>query len=223
MRKKNRDINIFSMSALDLFASALGAFILITIILLPYYLKVDRVLITENKELKQEIYSQKEKLETKNRELQELQNKLKECENLNKSCQKELAQTFIAVIMKWKTPKVDIDLHVIDPRGREYYYPQASRTHVGSSAKLSIDSTRGPGIEAWEEPSAKVGEYKIYYNYYAQNGGSSAGVDVDCDIYFKNKSITLSTKRLYPKMKGKKLLVATIKVDEEGKIEIIQN
>jgi len=43
-RKKNREINIFSMSALDLFASALGAFIIITIIVLPYYLKTDRTL-----------------------------------------------------------------------------------------------------------------------------------------------------------------------------------
>lgn len=41
-RKKNRDINIFSMSALDLFASALGAFIIIAVIALPYYLKKDK-------------------------------------------------------------------------------------------------------------------------------------------------------------------------------------
>ncbi|MGZ8942193.1 MAG: VWA domain-containing protein [Methylobacter sp.] len=41
-RKKNRDINIFSMSALDLFASALGAFIIISVIALPYYLKKDK-------------------------------------------------------------------------------------------------------------------------------------------------------------------------------------
>ena len=37
MKKPSREINIFSMSALDLFASAMGAFILITIILLPYF------------------------------------------------------------------------------------------------------------------------------------------------------------------------------------------
>ena len=39
MRRKSKDINIFSMSALDLFASAMGAFVLITVILMPYYLK----------------------------------------------------------------------------------------------------------------------------------------------------------------------------------------
>ena len=36
---RNRELNIFSMSALDLFASALGAFILISIVLMPYFLR----------------------------------------------------------------------------------------------------------------------------------------------------------------------------------------
>ncbi|MDE0702555.1 MAG: hypothetical protein OXH59_02410 [Rhodospirillaceae bacterium] len=39
MRFRNRELNIFSMSALDLFASALGAFILISIVLMPYFLR----------------------------------------------------------------------------------------------------------------------------------------------------------------------------------------
>ena len=37
MRTLRREINIFSMSALDLFASALGAFILITVMLFPFF------------------------------------------------------------------------------------------------------------------------------------------------------------------------------------------
>jgi len=37
MKKRSRSINIFSMSALDLFASALGAFILLGVLLLPYF------------------------------------------------------------------------------------------------------------------------------------------------------------------------------------------
>ena len=37
MRSRSREINIFSMSALDLFASALGAFILIAVVLFPYF------------------------------------------------------------------------------------------------------------------------------------------------------------------------------------------
>ena len=37
MRRPNRDISIFSTSAVDLFASALGAFILLVMLLFPYY------------------------------------------------------------------------------------------------------------------------------------------------------------------------------------------
>ena len=37
MKRRSREINIFSISALDIFASALGAFILISVVLLPYF------------------------------------------------------------------------------------------------------------------------------------------------------------------------------------------
>ncbi len=37
MRRPNREINIFSISAVDLFASALGAFILLVMLVFPYY------------------------------------------------------------------------------------------------------------------------------------------------------------------------------------------
>lgn len=39
MRRPSRQLNIFSMSAIDLFASAMGAFVIIAVILFPYYLK----------------------------------------------------------------------------------------------------------------------------------------------------------------------------------------
>ena len=42
MKRRNREISIFSMSALDLFASALGAFILIAIVIFPYFPNTSR-------------------------------------------------------------------------------------------------------------------------------------------------------------------------------------
>ena len=41
MKKRSREINVFSISALDLFASAMGTFILITIVLIPFFPNVD--------------------------------------------------------------------------------------------------------------------------------------------------------------------------------------
>lgn len=39
MIRPRRDVEIFSMSALDLFASAMGAFVLLAVMMLPYYFK----------------------------------------------------------------------------------------------------------------------------------------------------------------------------------------
>ena len=54
MKRRSRELVIFSMSALDLFASALGAFILVTIILLPYYLKHDDV-VRDNNQMREQV------------------------------------------------------------------------------------------------------------------------------------------------------------------------
>ncbi|WP_333609217.1 vWA domain-containing protein, partial [Arsukibacterium sp.] len=43
MKIRNRDINIFSMSALDLFASAMGAFILLAVIALPFFGNISKI------------------------------------------------------------------------------------------------------------------------------------------------------------------------------------
>ncbi|MEE9271854.1 MAG: hypothetical protein V3U57_01085 [Robiginitomaculum sp.] len=39
MKRRSKDIEIFSLSAIDLFAAAMGAFALLTIVLMPYYQK----------------------------------------------------------------------------------------------------------------------------------------------------------------------------------------
>ena len=41
MKKRSRELNVFSISALDLFASAMGAFILIAIVLIPFFPNTD--------------------------------------------------------------------------------------------------------------------------------------------------------------------------------------
>lgn len=41
MKKKHRDFNIFTLSALDLFCSALGVFMILCFVIFPYYAKPD--------------------------------------------------------------------------------------------------------------------------------------------------------------------------------------
>ena len=42
MKKRSREINVFSISALDLFASALGAFILMSLIFMVFFAMTSR-------------------------------------------------------------------------------------------------------------------------------------------------------------------------------------
>ena len=53
MRRLDRTINMFSLSALDLFASAMGTFVLIAIILFPYYQKNSKILAQINRTTEQ--------------------------------------------------------------------------------------------------------------------------------------------------------------------------
>ena len=85
MRRKNREINIFSMSALDLFASAMGAFILIAVVALPYYLKTDHSLMAE---LRQAL----EQLAQAEQQLQQTQQQLAKSEAEKQQLQESLEQ-----------------------------------------------------------------------------------------------------------------------------------
>ena len=251
MRKKNREINIFSMSALDLFASALGAFILITIILFPYYLKVDRKLLKENKELQAqlaecrtsqgslqaELDTCQNNLTTCNTQNTQLTGQLDNCQNENRAvsgqlgqcqqdveectrgaseCAKELKKIFLIAVMNWNT-KDDIDLHVIDPNGKEYYYKK--KTHPGSAYELSYDTVNGPGVEIWEAPNAQPGKYKVYYKYYAKKENKKP--TVKGRLYFRNEVVKLNTKIL--STKGAKTLVATVIINDEGEVSITKH
>ena len=62
MKTRNREVNIFSMSALDLFASALGAFILLAVIALPYFGNTSVSNEAELKKLQKELSTAKSKI-----------------------------------------------------------------------------------------------------------------------------------------------------------------
>jgi len=84
MKKKNREINIFSMSALDLFASAMGAFLLIAIMALPYYLKVDPDLVKKAQEAET-------KAKQAEQQRQECESQRAECEEARSQCESQKA------------------------------------------------------------------------------------------------------------------------------------
>ena len=160
MKRGGRDINIFSMSALDLFASALGAFILIAIVLFPFFPNISPDQAAA-------------RIAELNAQLQDAQAQLAECENERDQCIAEAHKKFLLIIMTWESPD-DVDLYVHDPQGRVYYYKR--KTHRGSDAAMEVDNIRGPGNEIWLHPFAEPGKYEVCYHYYKDRDGSDIKV-----------------------------------------------
>lgn len=217
MRRRNRELNVFSISALDLFASAMGAFILITLVTLPFYLNTDRDVMAQNEALKKENDAARKKAEELAKKLEE---KNKEAEKLKSM----LSQTYLVVLMKWET-NADIDLWVVVPEGHEYSFKkhnrrnaQGRRQHFSNhDAELSLDMRWGPGIEVWEMHSAKPGEYKVYFHHYPDDTGRRTRnpVNVSGTVFTRGGSRAIGVQSLAYQ---EKKLAAVITVGADGTV-----
>jgi hypothetical protein len=231
MKIRSREINIFSMSALDLFASALGAFMLLTIAALPFFPNTGdspELVAQMQEEMEGQLDQMSQELETANEAIEDLQVELAMCEAESQntpdiiltdvqeeleSCQAQLSQTFAMVVINWSTGD-DVDLHIIDPTGNEYYY--AARNFPGSDAALAEDNTNGPGNEIWLSPSAMEGVYEVYVNMFAKTDSTPAVVTGS--IIYRDGRIFLPDVTL--NNSGEKPLAASFVVDAQGDITL---
>ncbi len=187
MKRRNREINVFSMSALDLFACALGAFILIAIVLFPYFPNIGdapKVVASLTKKLsvtQQQLAESQQQLQECQANLQIAQTAASEAEAVaNKAqaaaseaqakaeaefdqCAKKLRKKFLLILMSWES-SVDVDLYVRDPQGQVFSYNW--KTHSESPAKMEVDNIHGPGNEIWLHPQATPGNYEVCYHFY---------------------------------------------------------
>jgi hypothetical protein len=213
VRRPNRTIEIFSMSVLDLFAAALGAFIMVAVILFPNYLKQNNVALqlqTTQTDLTQCRGSAAAVKEAMARQAHALA-----------TCETALATTFLVVTIEWsEAGNYDVDLHVTDPEGHEFFWDKnnrARRDYPSSAAQLSYDNTRGPGVELWQHPSASPGTYLIAYDYYGRPG-DKAPVTVKGNVFYRNGRSEISPVTLTELHKLR--LVARIVVGQQGSIEL---
>ena len=197
MRQRNREFNIFSISALDLFASAMGVFALIAIILFPYYLQ------NSDAAASHQMRAELERLREENERLR-----------------KQLSRSFLVVVLRWNTREQDVDLHVVNPRGQEFSYEKHNRDgsdFPGVAAFLTVDSRRGPGVEVWLEPLASPGRYQIAANLFDRHGNSS-NPTVQGKVYFRDGAFSLPATVLNEW--GRKVKLATLVVDSEGRVRL---
>ena len=121
---------------------------------------------------------------------------------------------FILVTISWDGIRGDdVDLHVIDPNGNEYYF--GNRTYPASDARFEEDSLNGPGNEVWLQPQAIPGEYRIYYNPYSLQ---SSGVDIRGRVVHPLGRHEFRERRLTPD--GQRQLVARVVVDDQANITV---
>ena len=238
MKFRNREINVFSMSALDLFASALGAFILISVVLLPYFLRLNH---EELERLRSALEQAQAAEAAAQANLEQAQRALMECREREASCQSALAsarqgaeglqscqaelnaceeklrKTFLAVVIQWATRDHDVDLHIFDPAGEEFSYE--NKTIPGRPGELSADTRKGPGVEIWEVSVAQPGKYRVNYNFFDNHGNRRAAV-VKGGVYHRDGYHRFRERSLTRQGRANMVLVSEITVNDDGSVDI---
>jgi len=242
MKPRNRDINIFNLSMLDVISGALGAFLIIMIVLFPYYkkesidyseviasleariqsLEQQRQAVTaqlqaaraESEETRQQLQAARAESEETRRQLQATRAESEETSRQLGAARRQLAKTFLVIYIRWSTKNQDIDLHVIDPSGAEFYYKKM--LIPGRPGELSEDSMIGPGNEVWEIFNAPPGEYRVYAKLYDPHGNTQIPV-INGRVIYRDGSRRMNEIRL---TSSEKMPMATIVVKEDGEVEI---
>lgn len=160
MKRKSRDTTIFSMSALDLFCSAMGVFMVLCIVVFPSYSKtsVSAPPPAPAPAPPAPVQPQKEVVAS------------------------------LTVALEWavlgsagkELQGLDMDLHVKDPAGRHYYYKQ--KKNSGSVAQLVTDSING-GSEVWLHPKVEPGNYKVSFRYFSSRNVNVAGNSIRLKLH----------------------------------------
>ena len=161
MRAKNREFNIFNLSFLDVICGAMGAFLIVMVVLMPYY-KKDVVTVQHEmnrmKTERDEARARADALE------QNLQNAQRKNAAMKRSVEEERKRrdTPLLVGMKWPSKKVDLDLYLIKPSGDAVGY----RCKKRGSTELVFDYVQGGfGAEVIMSSRAEPGIWSICARY----------------------------------------------------------
>ena len=172
----------------------------------------------ESAGLRDELGECREENASQQAQIEAQQNRIDDLERESTSQQARIddleRRKFLLVTISWNGRQGDdVDLHIVDPYGNEYYF--GARTHSGSDARFEEDSVHGPGNEVWLQPQVIPGEYRIYYNPYSI---ASAEVSVRGRIVHPATRHEFRERRLVDG--GSRELVARVVVDDEGNIRV---
>jgi hypothetical protein len=132
-------------------------------------------------------------------------------------------QQFLIANLDWRTQFHDVDLHVIDPAGNEFYY--AAPRFAGVPGELTLDNTCGPGFEVWQAIQPRPGTYRIYANLFSRRGSrcTATGTPQETAPFtltvFHRNGVRSFTGTLREAGANRKALIATVVIDGEGNVE----
>lgn len=232
MRRPSRNIEIFSMSVLDMFASALGAFVLISVILFPYFNQAQQLdqkkqklekVTTDSVQARQQIGHYEETsnlLQAGSGKAIQVRTQVDECQKSMALCRVEQSRPFLVVVIEW-TERCDVDLYVKDPHGNQFYYGHANRSgqdFPNTEAQLSVDMRDGPGTEMWVNPKADPGLYEVSYRLAGTPANSSQHPSITGYIIDRDGGLTpLPTKKIGSSLT---VSVATMQVRADGSVAL---
>ena len=154
-----------------------------------------------------QIENQREQIENQRGQIENQEDRIADLER----------RKFILVTISWGGQRGDdVDLHIIDPYGNEYYF--AGRSYPDSDARFEEDSLNGPGNEVWLQPQAIPGRYEIYYNPFSL---ASSQVTVRGRVVHPASRQEFRPRQLTPN--GRRQLIATLVVDDQGNLTVNEN
>jgi multidrug efflux pump subunit AcrA (membrane-fusion protein) len=263
MMRRNREINTINLSMLDVISGAMAAFLILIVILLPYYRKehIDyQAIIAElqrqlaaaeahtraaeqaareavraaeaaaeqarrSQAEAQTAAARAQAAEARSRaaeaqaaqaesQAQAAQAAARDQRDRAEALARELAKTFLVLYIRWDT-RDDVDLHVIDPTGAEFYYGQ--KTIAGRPGELSEDNLIGPGNEVWEIRNTPPGDYQIQAVLYAVKDQRKP-VAIKGRLFHRDGSSPFPEVQL--QSAGQRVRIATIRVDPQGDVTL---
>ncbi len=131
-------------------------------------------------------------------------------------------QGFLRVSLHWFNLD-DLDLHIVEPQGREiYYYCRRGTTGGMLDVDMNVSSPVRDAVEniIWTDESQlkrHPGTYQVYINNFTRRENVDVGFEVEIEV--AGELFTFS----YNKGVINNVHVATIEVKSNGKIEIVPN
>lgn len=148
-----------------------------------------------------------QEISSRDRETSELRSKLAALEK-----QEADSPKFLMFVLKWFTDRHDLDLTLVDPKGRKYDFKK--REYSGQPGKFTLDSRSGPGAEIWQTAQFVPGEYKLAVSFYQEYGNKSTAKFM---IEVSSPKSVLETKQLELSF-GQKVKELKFRVDANGAI-----